>query len=247
MTDLILNLWRFVVYFIVDIFYRVLFHSRGIGIENIPKKGGVLLASNHLSGWDVFLIPYWAVNRFSGRHVYSPAKEELFKFPPMAWALHSLRVFPVKRNTKDFRSMERIASYAKEHVVMIYPEGTRSKTGKLGKGKSGVGKIIWESKAAVVPTLVINTHYCTPKGKLLPNFFQKMYVVYGKPMEMAEYYAMENSKETSRLIVNRVMEEIAKLKEEYKHLEDPPKWLKEARAHHLEEGDLAKEEKPQDG
>ncbi len=226
MRVFLINVFRFFTFFGIDFFYRIVTRSRAIGAENIPKTGGVLLAPNHLSAWDVFLVPYFAISRFSSRQVWLPAKIELFEFPPMALLLTLLRVFPVKRGKKDTAAIQKMIARLKEHIVIIYPEGTRSKTGKLGRGKVGIGKIILEARPAVVPTLVINTNYCFPPGAWLPNLFQKLYVVYGKPLQLDEYYAMENSRQAARAITDRLMEAIAELKEEYRHLEDAPAWAK---------------------
>jgi len=220
------NVFRFFVFFVIDLFYRVFYRSRGIGAENIPRTGGVLLAPNHLSGWDVFLVPYFAIHRFSSRQIWLPAKIELFKFPPMAFLLRLMRVFPVKRGQRDISAIRKIIERLQEHILVIFPEGTRSKNGRLGRGKIGIGKIILEAKPAVVPTLIINTNYCFPPGSWFPNLFQKLYVVYGKPLRLDEYYAMEDPRQAARAITDRLMEELAKMKEEYRHLEEAPEWAR---------------------
>lgn len=226
MKDFFQNFLRFFVFFFMDFIYRLIFPTKAIGVENIPKKGGVILAPNHISGWDVFLPPYFALGRFSSRQFYSAAKEELFKFPPLGVLLKLLRNLPVRRGKQDYAAMNRISEVATKHMVMLYPEGTRSKDGKLGPGRPGVGKIIRSSRAAVIPIVIFNTNYCTPGGSWIPNLFQRLYIVFGKPLNLEKYYAMKESKETSRLIANYLMEEIAKLKEEYRHLDKAPEWAR---------------------
>jgi len=223
LAPFLLNFWRLFVLIFVDFFYRIFFHSKAIGKENIPDKGGVLLASNHLSGWDVFLIPYFAFKRFSSREVWLPAKIELFSPLPVGLILRSMRVFPVKRGRANRETVKWMAEILKKQIMIIFPEGTRSKDGNLGKGKAGVGKLIYETKPTVVPTLVINTNYCMPPKSFFPNIFQKLYVVYGKPIDLSKYYEMEESKEVYRMIVGEVMAEIANLKEKHKKLNFAPK------------------------
>jgi len=220
------NLFRFFVFFPVDFFYRVVFRSYAIGLENIPKEGGAMIAPNHISGWDVFLPPYFALNRFSSRQMWAPGKEELFHFPPMAWVLTFLRAFPVRRRQHDYAARDKTAEIVKNHLVMLFPEGTRSRDGKFGVGRSGTGKIIYDAKVPVIPTLIVNTNYCVIPGLFMLNFFQKLYIVYGKPLDMDKYYAMEDTKETAQLIADHLMAEIAKMKEDYKHLDQTPEWIK---------------------
>lgn len=220
------NLFRFFVFFPIDFFYRLVFRSYAIGLENVPKEGGGLIAPNHISGWDVFLPPYFALNRFSSRQMWAPGKEELFSFPPMRWLLTFLRAFPVRRRQQDYAARDKAAAIVKNHLVMVFPEGTRSKDGEFGRGRSGTGKIIYDSRVPVIPTLIVNTNYCVIPGLFMLNFFQKLYIVYGKPIDLEKYYAMEDSKETAQLIVDRLMEEVAKMKEEYKHLDHAPEWIK---------------------
>jgi len=213
------NLFRFFFFFPIDLFYRIIFRSYAIGVENIPKSGGALIAPNHISGWDVLIVPYFALNRFSSRQMWAPAKEELFNFPPMAWVLHILRAFPVRRKKHDYASRDRTAEITRDHLVMIFPEGTRSKNGRLNRGRPGVGKIIWDARVPVIPTLIINTNYCVIPGLFMLNIFQKLYVVYGKPLDLSRFWGKEDTKETSQEIADCLMEEIARLKEEYKHLD----------------------------
>ncbi len=223
MVDFFLNLFRFFIFFLVDIVYKVLFRSSAVGPENIPKDGGVMIASNHKSAWDVFLIPYFAVSRFSSRRISLAAKEELFRFFPVGIALRMMRVIPVKRRTVNSKQMSRLNEILKKHILIVFPEGTRTKTGRLGKGSSGVGKMIWECRPTVIPTAVINTNYCSPGGSWFSlNFFQKLYVVYGEPIDMEKYYAMEGDRKTFRMITGCVMDEIAKLIEKHKELDTAP-------------------------
>jgi len=220
LKDFLLNVWRFLAYFVMDLILHVVYRAGSIGSENIPKSGGVFIASNHLSGMDIPIIPYFAVSRLSSRKFYSPGKEELFRFLPASLLFGSLRAFPIKRKSRDVAGMQRIIDLVKDNIVVIYPEGTRSRDGILKPGQPGMGRLIYESKVSVVPTLVINTNMLF-KGKL-PNFSQRMYVVFGKPLNLEPYFSREGTKDNFRQIVKYLMDEIAKLKEEYRHLDSMP-------------------------
>ena len=208
-------------YFVFDLVFHLVYRTRGIGAENVPKKGGLFLASNHTSVMDVIIIPYLGLGRFSWRRFRNPAKEELFKNPIFSLIIRSTGAFPVKRRSRDVSGMKKIIDIAKNDVIVIFPEGTRNKGNELLPGSPGVGRLIHEAKVPVVPTYIINARHAWHKGKLLPNFFQKMYVVFGKPLELDSYFQQEGSKAIYREIVKNLMEEIAKLKEEHKELEKP--------------------------
>ncbi len=222
MKQRLLDFWRGLCMYGADFYWKVIYRASAIGLENVPMEGGVLICANHISNSEPMLIPYFIIDafgRFSKRRFWNPAKEELFNYGPFSWLLRSWRAFPVKRNARDITSMSRIASLAATDMVMLYPEGTRSKTGVLGPGKPAVGKIIYDSRATVVPTAVFNTRYCLPKGSLFPRLRLPLYVVYGKPLDLSRLYALPPSKETSALIVNEVMTAIRALLEEHQHLD----------------------------
>jgi 1-acyl-sn-glycerol-3-phosphate acyltransferase len=89
---------------------------------------------------------------------------------------------------------------------MLFPEGTRHKDGMLGRGNRGVGKIIYDTRPAVVPTALIGLNRWE-----FPGFNQDALVVFGRPIEFGDLFLREDVKETHQLIVDRVMEEIATL------------------------------------
>ncbi|MGN1481022.1 lysophospholipid acyltransferase family protein, partial [Porcipelethomonas sp.] len=130
----------------MNIFYRGLYKFvQGIyygfynvkveGRENIPDKPGFIIACNHRTFADPPLI---AVTAGCAKFSFV-AKEELFRFPPFGWLIRRLGAFPVVRGKGDLsvirESTDRIAQ---GRNLVIFPEGTRSKDGKLGKGKTGV-------------------------------------------------------------------------------------------------------------
>ncbi|HJM82898.1 MAG TPA: lysophospholipid acyltransferase family protein [Nitrospinota bacterium] len=202
-----------------DFFYRVLNKSKAIGLNNLPaNRKGVLIASNHVSGIDTTLIPLYSINKLSTTPFVAPAKEELFKVPLLGHILSAWGAFPVKRRARDISSMRRIAYYANNYQVMLFPEGTRSKTGKLLKGRAGAGWVVYKSRPVVVPTLVINTqHYFWP-GRTGPWFGVPYRVVFGNPMDLTQYYKMPECKETSQKIADAIMKEIRAMKEKHKDL-----------------------------
>ncbi|UOE54234.1 1-acyl-sn-glycerol-3-phosphate acyltransferase [Bacillus sp. CMF12] len=169
-----------------------------IGKENFPAEGGVLLCSNHIDNLDP---PVVGIN--APRPVYFMAKEELFNVPVLGKILPDLNAFPVKRGMSDREALRRGLGILKEgNVLGLFPEGTRSKTGQLGKGLAGAGFFALRSEAHVVPCAIIGPY----------KAFSKLKVVYGKPIDMKELRERKASaEETTELI----MSEIRKLIEDY--------------------------------
>ena len=169
-----------------------------IGKENFPAEGGVLLCSNHIDNLDP---PVVGIN--APRPVYFMAKEELFNVPVLGKILPDLNAFPVKRGMSDREALRKGLGILKEgNVLGLFPEGTRSKTGQLGKGLAGAGFFALRSESHVVPCAIIGPY----------KAFSKLKVVYGKPIDMKELRERKASaEETTELI----MSEIGKLIEDY--------------------------------
>ncbi len=134
-------IWFYIVYKIVI-----------IGKENIPKeKGGYIIASNHISNLDPPVVGI----TFKGKYNFM-AKDELFHINPLfTWLIRQLGAFPVKRGSKDTSAIDKaLESLRNGRIFVIFPEGTRSKDGTLGRAKSGVTLIAAQAKAPVVPVFI---------------------------------------------------------------------------------------------
>jgi len=133
--------------------FLLLFRMRRHGTGHIPARGPVILASNHRSFLDPFLIGCLA-----RRPVYFMAKRELFAHPLVAWWLGALGAFPVERGIGDGTAMATAQRLLERgECVVIFPEGTRVRSGPLGRPKRGVGRLALVTGAAVVPVAVIGT------------------------------------------------------------------------------------------
>jgi 1-acyl-sn-glycerol-3-phosphate acyltransferase len=212
----LMSFCRFISWPFVDFFFRVLNRSRAIGTENLPREGGALIAANHISWIDTLIIPVFSAKRLSIDPYLAPGKEELFSIPVVSTIISLWGSFPVRRGKRDFEAMKRISHYAKHYRVMIFPEGTRSKTGQLLPGRTGVGWIIYHARPVVIPTLVINTELYFKPGGRRPWFFVPYRVVFGKPLDLSRFYAMEDAKETSQAIADEIMKALALLREAHK-------------------------------
>lgn len=136
---------------LVRFIYHIVFHITLVGKENIPaEKGGFIIASNHVSNNDPPVIGIM----FRGKYSFM-AKEELFKNKLFAWLIRRLGAFPVKRGAGDGSAIQNaLKSLENGRIFVIFPEGTRSKDGELGRAKSGVTLIAAQAKVPVVPVFI---------------------------------------------------------------------------------------------
>lgn len=188
---------------VVYIFFHIAFNVRFEGRNNIPKGETVIYASNHRSNADPPLIGCSAKGKFAFM-----AKEELFKNKFFAWLIRNLGAFPVSRGKGDTgvldTAVERLES---GRSLIIFPEGTRSKDGKVHRGHSGAAVISARSQKRIIPVGIVF-------GEKL-KFRTKVTVKYGEPVNPADYIdnpAEPNPRQLVKL-KNRYMEEIKKLVE----------------------------------
>ena len=134
-------------------FFHVYLRMSRIGREHIPACGPVIVAANHRSFLDPFVIATMA-----RRPMHYVAKKELFTRSWTSWILSALGAFPVDRGAGDAEMIETAkAILARGEIVLIFPEGTRTRPGSLGSPRRGVGRLALETGAPVVPVAVIGT------------------------------------------------------------------------------------------
>jgi 1-acyl-sn-glycerol-3-phosphate acyltransferase len=170
-----------------------------IGLEHFPKDGGVLLCTNHIHNFDPLVVGITAP-----RPVHFMAKEELFNVPVLGNIVRKCNAFPVKRGKGDRESLRAGLKVLKDgNVFGLFPEGTRSKTGEIGKGLSGAGFFALRAEADVVPCAIIGPY----------KSLKKLKVVYGKPIAMEE---MRAAKASAEQVTEFIMSEIHKLIKEHR-------------------------------
>ena len=193
------------IYAVVKVILRVLFtvvlRMRVEGTENIPKEGPLVIASNHLS-----LLDPPVIGTAATRKVHFMAKQELF-VPILGDIYRILGAFPVRRGGADRAAIKHgIEILQSSQVLAIFPEGTRSKTGKLGKAEPGALMMASKAMAAIVPCCVIGTDF-QRQGRIWP----KVTVRFGKPM----YFPADAvvNKEFLHNMTEDLMQRIAQLQE----------------------------------
>ncbi len=219
----------YVVYHVVNLFLRLFTRTRVIGEENIPPGGGVLYLCNHISAFDVFCIPWVIYTKYPHETLRQVAKEELLRIPVIGWILGKIRAFPIRRGKADLSAIREIENFIRNDKVVLYPEGTRSRDGKLGKGNRMVGKFIRGARPVVIPVAIKGTNEILPVGKLLPRMGVKIEIVFGAPLDLDAELELENVKESSILVVDKVMAAISSLLDGMEHVQAaPPRAVEEA-------------------
>jgi glycerol-3-phosphate dehydrogenase (NAD(P)+) len=169
-----------VVYWLVrtplQLFFHVYLRMSRIGREHIPAHGPAIIASNHRSFFDPLIIA-----TMTRRPMYYVAKRELFELHPLVGRLLSaLGAFPVDRGNGD-QDMIATAKQLLAHgeVVLIFPEGTRTRPGPLGRPRRGVGRLALESGAPVIPVAIFGTDTIRRGWRLRPH---RVRVRAGRPL-----------------------------------------------------------------
>lgn len=145
--------------------FHLYFRLSRIGREHIPQEGPVILAANHRSFLDPFVI-----GTCLRRPVYYVAKQELFRQRLTGWILGSLGAFPVARGAGDAEMLTSAqAILARGDCVVIFPEGTRVRPGPLRAARRGVGRLALETGAPVVPVAVIGSESVRRGWRIRPR------------------------------------------------------------------------------
>ena len=208
----------FMKYLVAGPLLKSLFRPWVIGQENIPKTGGAILASNHLSVIDSVFLPLYLDRRISFL-----AKSEYFTGKGLkGWMT---RVFmkatgqlPIDRSggkASEASLDTGLRVLGGGDLLGIYPEGTRSPDGKMYRGRTGVARMVLEAGVPIVPIAMIDTEKMMPIGTTLPRV-RRIGIIIGKPLDFSRFEGMEGDRFILRSITDELMYEMQKLsKQEY--------------------------------
>jgi 1-acyl-sn-glycerol-3-phosphate acyltransferase len=203
-----------VVKYTLGIALKLVIRPRSRGHKNVPRRGPVILACNHLSFSDHFFGPLPLPRKvvflakaeyFTGKGIKGLASRAFFS---------GAGQIPIDRtggqaSERAMRSGLRVLAEGK--VLGIYPEGTRSPDGRLYRGRTGVARLALESRAPVVPCAMIGTFEFLPSGSFRPKLRIRPGVVFGRPMEFSRHYGKESDRTVLREVTDEIMAEIAKM------------------------------------
>ncbi|MFE9257470.1 lysophospholipid acyltransferase family protein [Streptomyces sp. NPDC006879] len=186
---------------------KLLFRPRIEGRERIPEHGAAIVAGNHLSFSDHFLMP--AVLK---RRITFLAKAEYFTGPGVKGRLtaaffRSAGQIPVDRSGKGAGQAavrEGLGVLAKDELLGIYPEGTRSHDGRLYKGKVGVAAMALRAGVPVIPCAMVGTFEIQPPGQVWPKI-RRVTIRFGEPMDFSRFAGLENEKAVLRAVTDEIM------------------------------------------
>jgi 1-acyl-sn-glycerol-3-phosphate acyltransferase len=202
-----------VVRFLLRPLFRIALRTHVTGQENVPPTGPFILASNHLSFIDSMVIPLSAPRRvgylakaeyFTGSGVGGWLTKTLFT---------ALGALPVQRQTSRAaqEALDTALGVLREGGGFgIYPEGTRSRDGRLGRGKTGVAWLALTADCPVVPVAVTGTDRVQPVGSRWPRP-HRVSVTFGEPLIFPEYRGMAGNGKARRAVTDRIMAAIADL------------------------------------
>jgi 1-acyl-sn-glycerol-3-phosphate acyltransferase len=192
---------------------RVLFRPWVDGLENVPREGPAILASNHLSFCDSIFLPLMVPRRitflaksdyFTGRSVKGRLTAGFFR---------TVGQLPVDRRggrASDAALRTGLRVLGRRELLGIYPEGTRSPDGRLYRGKTGVARMALEAGVPVLPVAMVGTREAQPPGRVIPRIRQVGMRI-GRPLDFSRYAGMATDKFVLRSVTDEIMYELMEL------------------------------------
>lgn len=185
---------------------RLFFRPWSRGVENVPRKGGAILASNHLAVIDSFVLPL-----VLDREIVFIGKSEYFtgtglKGRLTAGFFRGVGTIPVDRSggkASEAALRTGLGRLEDGGLFGIYPEGTRSPDGRLYRGKTGVARLALEAGVPVIPVAMINTDVAQPLGRIPRPV--RVGIVFGEPLDFSRYAGMEDDRFILRSVTDEIM------------------------------------------
>ena len=207
------------------VLFRVLNRTTFRGREHVDGQPNTLLLSNHQSMIDSFLV---AMVFFAGSwtrpHLlpWNPAAaENFYSNPLLAWFSRHWRCIPVREGRRDLHALHRMIGVLPKGVMTLFPEGTRTRDGSVGRGRPGVGLVILGTRPKVIPVAIDGMNEVLPIGSYRPRIGKRIYVTYGPPVDYSEFLGQPRTRDTAQAVVDRVttaiqsqLEEIRRLRED---------------------------------
>ncbi len=194
------------------LFCKVMGHIETDGVENIPREGGVLLVSNHISLLDPVI-----VGSAANREIHFMARSNVFNVPLLGPIISVFNAYPVHRGRPDLGALRRTISLLKGgNAVLIFPEGTRSFDGKLGKAHDGACFIASRANVPTIPVYQKGAEKMMPRGSKRIRR-AKLSVTFGKPIDFSHIVESEIKREMYQEMGVQMMGAISSLENHTLH------------------------------
>lgn len=189
--------------------FRFLWKITTEGLEHVPASGGVIIAPNHISVLDSFFVPLVLPRRMTyvGKAEYLDDWKTRYVFP-------AIGMIPIDRSGGDSskRALDAAARVLEAGELFgIYPEGTRSRSGDLHKGHTGVARLALRTNSPIVPVGIIGTDVVQPPDARMPKPFRRVHIRFGRPISVEKYCDRADDRLVLRQITDEVMYEIRNL------------------------------------
>lgn len=197
----------------MNLFMRLLNRTQIVGKKNISGLGRPwILMSNHVSLLDdLFLGPIIFFPRgmrsYGWMPLHAPEERNFYKVPLVSWFMRMSKSIPVVRGKGIYQEgVNRLIEAVRNGGILhIYPEGTRTRTGEIGTAKAGIGRIVYESGAPVVPMYHRGLERVLPIGAGVPRTGKRIFVCIGAPITFEQERGLPNGALTWRLISEKIM------------------------------------------
>ena len=205
--------YHFMKYVVLGPILKLLFRPWVEGMENLPKDGAAILASNHLSFSDSIFLPLSVPRRitflakadyFTGRGIKGFLTRGFFK---------GVGQVPIDRSggqASEAALRKGLEILGNGDLLGIYPEGTRSPDGRLYRGKTGIARMALEAGVPVIPVAMVNTFDIQPPGQVMPRIM-RVGIRIGEPLDFSRYEGMEGDRFVLRSITDEIMYELMQL------------------------------------
>ena len=206
-------LWTNVTAFFGFLLFFVLNRTTVVGREHVPHERNTLLLSNHQSMIDSWLVGIAACYPESWWKPFlipwNPAAEENFYATPLLRLLSDLwRVIPIREGRRDIKALYRMTRALDRGVMILFPEGTRTRDGSVGEGRAGAGLVTLGTQPTVIPVAIDGMRDVLPIGSRVPRIGQRIHVLFGEPLAYDDLKDRPRSKETAQELVDRAIERV---------------------------------------
>lgn len=161
--------------------FRILYRFRARGVHHVPVSGGVVIAANHAS----FMDPPMVACALVHRTLAFMARDNLFRVPLVGPFIRRVFALPIRRGIMNRGAMADFAAVLRDDgcALLVFPEGTRTPDGRLGKPQRGVAAICREAGVPVIPALIRGTYAAWPRHARLPRLRGDIEVCFGPPVQ----------------------------------------------------------------